>query len=55
LKIGKEIEEEVEALFGPCNHNGYTYCHNEDEGSHFKGRDIVDDHASTNPKCPTLE
>jgi hypothetical protein len=32
LKIGKEIEEEeVEALFGPCNHNGYRYCHNEDE------------------------
>jgi len=32
LKIGKEIEEEeVEALFGPCNCNGYRYCHNEDE------------------------
>jgi hypothetical protein len=32
LKIGKEIEkEEVETLFGPCSHNGYRYCHNEDK------------------------
>ncbi len=31
LKIGKEIEEEVEALFGPCSCNGYRYCHNEDQ------------------------
>jgi hypothetical protein len=21
----------VEAFFGPCNHNGYRYCHNKDE------------------------
>jgi hypothetical protein len=32
LKIKKEIEEEeVEALFGPCSHNGYRYCHNKDK------------------------
>jgi hypothetical protein len=28
LRIGKELdEEEVEALFGPCNCNGYRYYH----------------------------
>jgi hypothetical protein len=28
LKIRKEIkEEEVGALFEPCSHNGYRYCH----------------------------
>lgn len=32
LKIGKYIEEEeVVILFGPCNRNGYRYCHYEDE------------------------
>jgi hypothetical protein len=32
LKIRKQIEEEeVEALFGPCSHNGYRYCHNKDK------------------------
>jgi len=32
LRIGKEIEEdEVVALFGLCNCNGYRYYHNEDE------------------------
>jgi hypothetical protein len=32
LRIGKDIEEEeVVTLFSPCSHNGYKYCHNEDE------------------------
>jgi hypothetical protein len=33
LKIGKDyIEEEIQALFGPCNtKNGYHYCFSNDE------------------------
>lgn len=32
LRIEKELAEDgVEALFGPCNHNGYRYCHNNNE------------------------
>ncbi len=32
LILEKElIEEGVEALFAPCNHNGYRYCHNNNE------------------------
>jgi hypothetical protein len=34
LRIGKDyIEEEMQALFGPCNtKNGYHYCFSNDEG-----------------------
>jgi hypothetical protein len=32
LKIRKDIKKkEVVTLFGPCSHNGYKYCHNEDQ------------------------